>query len=124
MRHAHDRSGHRRSSGPTAADRRASATTARSSGTTFTTLVWDNPLRITDSPTLGPLQGRETLWPDSNLNTGNISGTLNLPARSHATAYLSIGNWTQDNPLIPFTVNSALPVIPLDRADRPTPRRA
>ena len=82
----------------------------------FTTLVWDNPLRITDSPTLGPLQGRETLWPDSNLNTGNISGALNLPARSHATAYLSIGNWTQDNPLIPFTVNSALPVIPLDRA--------
>jgi MtrB/PioB family decaheme-associated outer membrane protein len=81
----------------------------------FTTLVWDNPLRITDSPTLGPLQGREALWPDSNLNTGNISGALNLPARSHATAYLSIGQWTQDNPLIPFTVNSALPIIPLDR---------
>jgi MtrB/PioB family decaheme-associated outer membrane protein len=81
----------------------------------FTTLVWDNPLRITDSATLGPVQGRETLWPDSNLNTGNISGTLNLPARSHATAYLSIGNWSQDNVLIPFTVNSALPVIPLDR---------
>jgi MtrB/PioB family decaheme-associated outer membrane protein len=81
----------------------------------FTTLIWDNPLRITDSPTLGPLQGRETLWPDSNLNSGNISGALNLPARSHATAYLSIGQWTQDNPLIPFTINSALPVIPLDR---------
>jgi len=81
----------------------------------FTTLIWDNPLRITDSPTLGPLQGRETLWPDNNLNSGNISGALNLPARSHATAYLSIGQWTQDNPLIPFTVNSALPVIPLDR---------
>ena len=81
----------------------------------FNTLVWDNPLRITDSPTLGPLQGRESLWPDSNLNTGNISGTLNLPWRSHATAYLSIGQWTQDNVLIPFTVNSALPIIPLDR---------
>lgn len=81
----------------------------------FTTLIWDNPLRITDSPTLGPLQGRETLWPDNNLNSGNISGALNLPARSHATAYLSLGQWTQDNPLIPFTVNSALPVIPLDR---------
>jgi MtrB/PioB family decaheme-associated outer membrane protein len=81
----------------------------------FNTLVWDNPLRITDSPTLGPLQGREALWPDSNLNTGNISGAINLPARSHATAYLSIGRWTQDNQLIPFTVNGALPVIPLDR---------
>jgi MtrB/PioB family decaheme-associated outer membrane protein len=80
------------------------------------TIVWDNPLRITDSPTLGPLQGRETLWPDSSLSTGNIAGTLNLPARSHATAYLSLGQWSQDNVLIPFTVNSALPVIPLDRA--------
>jgi MtrB/PioB family decaheme-associated outer membrane protein len=81
----------------------------------FQTLVWDNPLRASDSPTLGPLQGRETLWPDSNQNSGNISGALNLPARSHATAYLSVGQWTQDNPLIPFTINSALPVIPLDR---------
>src|SRR5215831_5410732 len=81
----------------------------------FETLVWDNPLRVSDSPTLGPLQGRETLWPDSNQNSGNISGALNLPARSHATAYLSVGQWTQDNVLIPFTVNSALPIIPLDR---------
>ena len=55
--------------------------------------------------------------PNSNLNTGNVSGALNLPARSHATAYVSVGNWSQDDPLIPFTINSALPVIPLDRAD-------
>jgi MtrB/PioB family decaheme-associated outer membrane protein len=79
------------------------------------TIVWDNPLRVTDSPTAGPLQGRMTLWPDSSLNAGTASGLINLPARSRATAYISIGNWTQDNPLIPFTVNSALPVIPLDR---------
>ena len=79
------------------------------------TIVWDNPLRITDSATLGPLQGRETLWPDSNLNAGNLSGALNLPHRSHATAYISLGEWSQNNVLIPFTVNSALPSIPLDR---------
>lgn len=79
------------------------------------TLVWDNPLRITDSPTLGPLQGRMSLWPDSNMNAGSVSGLLNLPARSRVTAYISLGNWTQDNLLIPFTVNSALPSIPLDR---------
>ena len=79
------------------------------------TLVWDNPLRITDSPTAGPMQGRMSLWPDSNMNSGNVSGLINLPARSRATAYVSVGNWTQDNPLIPFTSNGALPVIPLDR---------
>jgi len=82
---------------------------------TLDTLVWDNPLRITDSPTLGPLQGRESLWPDSNLNTGSVSGLVNLPGRSRVTAYISVGNWTQDNPLLPFTVNSALPIIRLDR---------
>jgi MtrB/PioB family decaheme-associated outer membrane protein len=82
---------------------------------TLETLVWDNPLRITDSPTLGPLQGRESLWPDSDMNTGSVSGLVNLPRRSRVTAYISVGSWTQDNPLIPFTVNSALPSIGLDR---------
>jgi MtrB/PioB family decaheme-associated outer membrane protein len=87
------------------------------------TLVWDNPLRLTDSATLGPLQGRETLWPDSNMNTGNVSGMLNLPARSRATAYLSVGNWATNNALIPFTSNSALPAIPLDRPTSDTRAR-
>jgi MtrB/PioB family decaheme-associated outer membrane protein len=79
------------------------------------TLVWDNPLRVTDSPTLGPLQGRMSLWPDSNMSAGSVMGLLNLPARSRATAYISVGNWSQNDPLIPFTINSSLPVIPLDR---------
>ena len=82
---------------------------------TLDTLTWDNPLRITDSPTLGPLQGRESIWPDSNQNTGSVSGLLNFAGRSRVTAYISVGNWTQNNALIPFTVNSALPIIPLDR---------
>ncbi len=81
------------------------------------TLVWDNPLRITDSPTAGPLQGRMSIWPNSNLNAANVIGALNLPGRSRATAYISVGNWTQDAGLIPFTINSALPAIPLARAN-------
>jgi MtrB/PioB family decaheme-associated outer membrane protein len=80
-----------------------------------TTLVWDNPLRITDSPTAGPVQGRESIWPNSNLNSGSASGLLNLPAHTRATAYVSIGNWSQNDPLIPFTINSTLPTIALDR---------
>jgi len=79
------------------------------------TLVWDNPLRITDSPTAGPLQGRMSLWPNSTMNAGSVMGTLNLPQRSRATAYISIGNWSQNEALVPFTINTALPVIPLDR---------
>ncbi len=87
------------------------------------TLVWDNPLRATDSPTLGPVQGRMALWPDSNMNSANVSGLVNLPANSRATAYISVGNWTQDNVLLPFTVNSALPNIPLDRPTSDTQAR-
>jgi MtrB/PioB family decaheme-associated outer membrane protein len=80
------------------------------------TLTWDNPLRVTDSPTAGPFQGRMALWPNSNMNAGSATGLLNLPSHSRATAYVSLGNWSQNDPLIPFTVNSALSPIPLDRA--------
>jgi MtrB/PioB family decaheme-associated outer membrane protein len=79
------------------------------------TLTWDNPLRVSDSPTLGPSQGRMALWPNSNMNAVSATGMLNLPWRSRATAYLSVGNWSQNDPLIPFTINSTLPTIPLDR---------
>jgi MtrB/PioB family decaheme-associated outer membrane protein len=78
------------------------------------TLVWDNPLRITDS-TSGPAQGRMAMFPDSNLNDVNANGAINLPLRSRATAYVSLGDWTQNAPLIPFTINSAIPAIALDR---------
>jgi MtrB/PioB family decaheme-associated outer membrane protein len=85
-----------------------------------TDLVWDNPLRITDSPTAGPRQGRMSLWPDSNMNAANVSGMVNLAKNSRATAYLSAGNWTQNDILIPYTINTALPTIPLDRTTADT----
>ena len=79
------------------------------------TLAWDNPLRISDSPTAGPAQGRMALWPDSDLNAGSVSGVVKLPAGSQATAFVSLGNWSQNQPLVPFTSNTALAPIPLDR---------
>lgn len=79
------------------------------------TLVWDNPLRLTDSPTAGPSQGRMALWPNSNMNAGSANAMLNLPGHSRATAYLSVGAWSQDDPLIPFTSNSAIQAPSLDR---------
>ena len=55
---------------------RGSATTDRSSRTTCTTLTWDNPARMTDSPTAGPAQGRMALWPNTDMNTVSASGGL------------------------------------------------
>jgi MtrB/PioB family decaheme-associated outer membrane protein len=81
----------------------------------ISTLTWDNPLRITDSPTAGPLLGRLALSPNTDLNTGSAMASLKLPGRSRATGFVSIGNSTNNTPLIPFTSNTALPAIALDR---------
>jgi len=55
------------------------------------------------------------LWPDSTMNAVSVTGAVRLPARSRATAYLSLGAWNQDEDLLPFTINSAVAPIPLDR---------
>ncbi|MEO8256478.1 MAG: MtrB/PioB family decaheme-associated outer membrane protein [Acidobacteriota bacterium] len=84
---------------------------------TVTTLTWDNPSRVADSPTAGPAQGRMALWPDTEMHTVSGAGGLNLPGGSHATAFLSVSSLTNNNPLLPYTINSALVSPGLDRAD-------
>jgi MtrB/PioB family decaheme-associated outer membrane protein len=78
------------------------------------TLIWDNPLRSTDSPTAGPAQGRMALWPNSDLNSGSLSGLVKL-GNSQATGYVSLGSLSQDDALIPFTINGAIASPPLPR---------
>ena len=39
------------------------------------TLTWDNPSRVTDSATLGPVQGRMALWPNTEMNTVSAAAT-------------------------------------------------
>jgi MtrB/PioB family decaheme-associated outer membrane protein len=85
-------------------------------------LVWDNPLRFTDttnasaySTGLGSSQGRMSLWPDSTAHTVSGSGSIALPARARLFAYVSVGAWLQNDTLMPFTINSAIAPIPLPR---------
>jgi len=77
----------------------------------------DNPLRVTDSPTAGPLFGRLAGAPNNNVNTGSALAAINLPAHSRATGYLSISNITNNTPLLPFTSNTALVSPTLDRTN-------
>lgn len=79
------------------------------------TLVWDNPLRLTDAAAT-PSQGRMGLWPDSTAHTVSAAGSVVLPARSRAFGYVSVGSWLQDQALLPFTINTAIAPIPLARA--------
>lgn len=85
-------------------------------------LVWDNPLRFSDttnataySTGLASSQGRMSLWPDSSAHTVSGSGTLTLPHRSRLFGYASVGTWLQNDTLLPFTINTAIAPIPLER---------
>jgi MtrB/PioB family decaheme-associated outer membrane protein len=79
------------------------------------TLTWDNPGRITDSATLGPSQGRMSLWPNTDMNTVSASAGIKLPPHTPATGYVSAGTMSNNAPLLPFTVNTALASPALDR---------
>lgn len=71
------------------------------------TLRWDNPFRATDAVD-GPVTGQAALWPSSMAHSVHLTGAVKLPARSLATAFVSVGQWDQDGALLPFTTNTAL----------------
>src|SRR5262249_9918943 len=78
-------------------------------------LVWDSPLRLTDSPDKGPVSGCMTLWPTNAAQTISGAGYAKSPHRTQITGSLSYGFWNNDEPLQPFTINSALTQIALPR---------
>jgi MtrB/PioB family decaheme-associated outer membrane protein len=78
-------------------------------------LTWDNPARSTDIAS-GSSRGRLALAPDSDMNTLSASGSVRLPGRSRAAAFVSYGVMAQDTALLPFSINSAHPVVALPRA--------
>lgn len=85
------------------------------------TLVWDNPLNLTgvgsactDSATYsnalgtGPCRGRIDLYPSNQAHTFTLSGTSKLPLKSHFLGTVSYGFRRQNDPFLPFTINSAV----------------
>ena len=78
------------------------------------TLVWDSPLRLDDAVE-APGRGRMSLWPSNTAHTLSTAASAALPRRTRVTGFLSYGVWSNDSPLQPFTINSALPEIALPR---------
>jgi MtrB/PioB family decaheme-associated outer membrane protein len=76
---------------------------------------FDNPLRATDSATLGPASGLTPLWPSNSAFSVNLNGSYKLPSRSRASAAISVGRWNQNEALVAPTVNTALVAPPLVR---------
>ena len=79
------------------------------------TLVWDNPLRISDATT-GPAQGRMALWPSNTYHTLSSAASVKLPARSRLVGTVALGWARQNEPLLPNTINSAIVSPGLPRA--------
>ncbi len=80
------------------------------------TLVWDSPLRLDDASGT-PGRGRMSLWPSNSAQTISFGGYTKLAHKTQVTGFFSYGLWSNDEPLQPFTINSALPQIALPRAN-------
>jgi MtrB/PioB family decaheme-associated outer membrane protein len=76
------------------------------------TLVWDSPLQLDDTATL-PGRGRMALWPSNTAHTFTAAGSMRFASRSRVTGAVSYGLRSNDEPLQPFTINSALPQLEL-----------
>jgi MtrB/PioB family decaheme-associated outer membrane protein len=83
---------------------------------------FDNPLRATDTPgtgtgtASGPSSGQASWWPSSTGLSVNVNGAYNLARRTRANAAISFGRWSQDEPILPSTVNTALQGSALERS--------
>ena len=78
--------------------------------------VWDSPLRLDDASS-APGRGRMSLWPSNSAQTISFGGYTKLAHKTQVTGFFSYGLWSNDEPLQPFTINSALPQIALPRAN-------
>ena len=81
------------------------------------TLVWDSPLRLDDIAGT-PGRGRMSLWPSNSAQTISFGGYTKLSQKTQVTGAFSYGLWSNDEPLEPFTINSA---VRRSRCRAPTP---
>ena len=80
------------------------------------TVVWDSPLRIDDASGT-PGRGRMSMWPSNSAQTVSFGGYHKMPHKTQLTGFVSFGNWSNTEPLQPFTINTALPPIALPRSN-------
>ena len=80
-----------------------------------TSLTFDDPWRVTDSTSAGS-RGRTALAPSNSFIGVNGLLSYKLPYKSRASVYGSVGSLRDEGAaLLPFTINTALATVPLDR---------
>jgi MtrB/PioB family decaheme-associated outer membrane protein len=87
-------------------------------------IEFDNPLAVTDrvyssaySDGRAPAYARMAMAPDSTQHMVSTAAAYRLPARTRVTGYFGIGSVKSDAEILPFTTNTAAPVLPLDRSN-------
>lgn len=92
-------------------------------------VVRQNPFRFTPAQATPPagalLRGRfaqtqAALPPDNQAHTFSFNGMILLPRTSRVAASISWSRWTQDEPLLPFTINEAITAPNLPAGTPPT----
>jgi MtrB/PioB family decaheme-associated outer membrane protein len=91
-------------------------------------LLFDNPFRVTDatdanayqspssSSILGSSRGQVALPPSNRAITGTVGFLMKLPASSRLNADVALSHWSQNEALLPYTVNTAI-TSPLNASD-------
>jgi len=91
-------------------------------------LLFDNPFRVTDatdanayqspssSSILGSSRGQVALPPSNRAVTGTVGFLMKLPASSRLNADVALSHWSQNETLLPYTVNTSI-TSPLNASD-------
>ena len=74
-------------------------------------LIWENPFRLTDAVN-GAARGRLDLYPDNSAHNLSFAGAVNLGASTRFMASIVPGWMRQNDPFLPFTINTALTGVP------------
>ncbi len=78
------------------------------------TLIWDNPFRLTDNPKGSYINGdssafgRMALSPDNSANQFYFKGSIKPLKNARINVSISFGTFTQDEKLLPYTINTVL----------------
>ncbi len=80
-------------------------------------LIWDNPLRQTDTTPFdasgysngnGPARGRMAMPPSNHMSAVSVSGLYKMPAHTTLNGVVSYTAMGQNDALIPWTINDAI----------------
>lgn len=72
--------------------------------------ILDNPTRISDSATAGAARVQGSVLPDNKALTIDLQGAYNLPRHHRISVAYSRSAMRQDDPLLPYSLNTALAV--------------